>query len=321
MRHNSQSSNRFSPRKVAQATIVLGMSLYAVTATFCPVEAKKDPDSPLTYDTQGYLEKATKYARSGKKEKAIGLLQSALDSANDIPKCLAVANFIEEYRYPLVDARRACIQKAYSLCQTREDYITVAIKSRQFETYEVTRQCVNTLISTAKTPEDLYDLARKSQEVSLNDVAHLSMEKAYTLVRNVPDALRFAHEVKLLGMDDMVRKVIKDLIDDEPETHRLMTLLKNIEIYKYPDLNRYLLKKALDQSKSVDDFAEIWEAARRHREKDIFDVAAFRGKKMQLIQKVKQDRESYQQKVQEWKTGQQGGDQGQQQQQQSPSGF
>lgn len=306
------------------APIISGLSLtlalYAVAGFSSPVEAKKDPDSPLTYDTQGYLEKATKYARSGKREKAVGLLQSALDSANDIPKCLAVANFIEEYRYPLVDARRACIQKAYGLCTTREDYITVALKSRQFETYEVTRQCVNQLISTAKSPEDLYDLARKSQEVSLNDVAHLSMEKAYTLVRSVPDALKYAHEVKILGMDDMVRKVIKDLIDDEPDAHRLMTLLKNIEIYKYPDLNRYLMKKALDESKSADDFHEIWEAARRHREKDIIDVAAWRGKKMLLIQQVKRDRESYQQKVNDWKTGQQGGPQ-QQQPQQAPSGF
>ncbi len=321
MKYDPQRSKRFSIGQITPAILVMGVSLYSVAITTCPADAKKDPDSPLTYDTQGYLEKATKYARSGKREKAAGLLQSALESANDIPKCLAVANFIEEYRYPLVDARRACIQKAYSLCTTREDYITVALKSRQFETYEITRQCVNQLISTARTPEDLYDLARKSQEVSLNDVAHLSMEKAYTLVKSVPDALRYAHEVKLLGMDDMVRKVLKDLIDDEPETHRLMTLLKNIEIYKYPDLNRYLLKKALDQSKSVDDFAEIWEASRRHREKDIFDLAAYRGKKMQLIQQVKRDREAYQQKVNDWKSGQQG-DQGQPaQQQQTPSGF
>jgi len=38
------------------------------------------------------------------------------------------------------------------------------------------------------------------------------------------------------------------------------------------DMNRYLLKKALDQAGTTHDFSDIWETAMRLGQKDIFDL-------------------------------------------------
>lgn len=261
------------------------------------------PDSPLAPEVQVQLEKAGRYMKSGKPQQAAPIIESAVSSANDIPKCLAIATFSETYGYPLMEPRRRCMQKALSLCQTREDYILVALKSRQFEFYEITRECINHLVQGAKTVDELFDLARKSQEVALNDVAHMAMEKAYSGVKNVPDAIKFAHEVKQMGMDDLVRKVVKDLIDDDENGLSLCNLLKSVESLAMEDLNRYCLKKALDKAETIDELKCIYEAARRNRQNDIMQVALYRGKKLTLIKKIRQDRDEYAKQMKDWQEG------------------
>src|SRR5262249_52895740 len=81
----------------------------------------------------------------------------------------------------------------------------------------------------------------------------------------------------------------------------LCLLLRKIEVYNLKDLNRYLLKKALDQASTNQEFSDIWEASRRHNQKDIFDVAAYRGKKLLLLQRIQKDRAAYKEKVEDWK--------------------
>ncbi len=262
------------------------------------------PDSPLPIETQVALDKAGKLLKSGKYDKVEPMILSELERANDIPKCLAIASFTDGYATPqMMQVRRQCLQKALSLCQTRQDFIQIALKSRQYQFFEITRQAINSLIQNAQSIPDLYDLARKAQEVALNDIAHMAMDRAYSGVKSQPDAIKFATEAKAMGMEDLVRKVYRALIDDEDNAHHLCAMLPGLEPLGQEDLNRALLKKSLDKAMTVDEFVEIYEAARRNREQDIFKLAEYRGKKLRLIQQIKHDRAEYQKQLQSWQEG------------------
>lgn len=298
---------------------ILSLSLILHAPVADAARKNVSSDSPLTEDMQLELYRASKYMKS-RPDKAMPIIESALQSANDIPKCMAIAAYTEPYGHPLLEARRACINKALSLCTTRDDFLHVAIKARQYECFEATRTAVNSLVGSSKSVPELYDLASKAQEVALNDVAHLAMERAFKQIDNVEDALKFARQAKIMGMDDLVRNAVKALINDETETRGLCILLRNIEPFDLKDLNRSLLKRALDTAKSVQDFNDICDAAKRHGHEDVFKLAQFRGKKMVILNKYRQDSAAYQQKLEEFRKGQQ------QAQQQSapapnPSGF
>jgi hypothetical protein len=244
-------------------------------------------DSPLAAEQQAQMTKATKAMRSGKYERAEGYVLQTLDSSSDVAKCLAIADATEGTAYPMLEARRKCLNKALGLCSTREDFILVALRARKYQFFEVTRACVTALIKNARTVSDLYDLAHKSQEVALNDISHLAMEKAYTGIKTVPDAVRFATEAKSLGMEDLQRKTVKDLIDDEDDTRNLCELLLQIEPILQRDQLRYLLKKALDKATSVGHMEDIRDLSRRFNEPDIANRAAFFARKGRLMQEQK----------------------------------
>ncbi len=278
------------------------------------------PGSPLTDDAQMELERASKYMKS-QPGKATPMIMNALSSATDIPKCLAIAAYTEPYGHPMLEARRACIAKALTFCQTREDFLQLAIKARQYECFEVTRQAVNNLVGSSESCDELLDLAHKAQEVALNDVCHLAMEKAYNKADSVEEALKFAREAKVMGMEDLSRKATKELIDDEPATHDLCVLLRSIEPLGFQDLNRYLLKKAIDEARTITDMRDVYDASRRTGQNDIMKLAEFRGKKMQILEKYKASQADYQQKVDAYKA-QQGTQQQQTTQPQGlPTGF
>lgn len=265
------------------------LALMAVVAGL-PVEAAKKnkyADSPLAVEQQGQVKKAARAMKSGKYNKAQDYVEGALESSTDVAKCLAIADATEGHAYPMLEARRKCLNKALSLCSTREDYILVAIRARKFQFFEITRACVTSLIKSAKTVTDLYDLAHKSQEVALNDISHLAMEKAYTGVKTIPDAITFAQEAKSLGMDDLSRKTVKDLIDDEDDTRELCQLLLQVEPIMQRDQLRYLLKKALDKATSVGHMEDIRDLARRFNEPDIATRAAFFASKGRAAQQMK----------------------------------
>ena len=295
----------FKSAGVVRRSVAISLMIACVSVMAQPAMADKvDPNSPLTKDQQRQLKKAAAYAKKGRGDKASPIFNDILTTCTDLPKCMAVATYTEQYGHSTVDARKAIMRKAVEMCRTHDDYILVAMKSRQYECYEVTRDCIQHLISVSETIDQLTDLARKAIEVSLTDVAHLAMEKEYSLVKTVPEALEYANQTGLMGFSDLQRKCVKELIDDEPSTKQLCLILRRIEPFKLKDLNRYLLKKALDQAGSTDDFSDIWEAARRLGQKDIFDLAAFRGKKMMLMKRIQADRSAHSQRVEEWKQGQ-----------------
>jgi hypothetical protein len=252
---------------------------------------------------QKCIDRGNSAAKSGKADKATAAYQQALASADTVASCLAIADGTEHYGHVLLDARRACLNKAESVAKTRDDFCQIALKARQFELYEITKSAIDALIARAQTNEDLYDLARKAQSVSLNDVAHLALEKAYTQTTSVSEALTYAKQAKLLGMEDLCRKAVRDLIDDESDAHELLALLRQIDPLQQPDLNRRLLKKSLDCVKDVDQCKEVFDTARRYDQRDIVALASYRGKRMILLRQYKDDQAKYQQQMETWRTG------------------
>lgn len=231
-------------------------------------------DSPLPIELQGQLERAGKTMKSGKYDKAKPMLLSALEGANDVPKCLAIAQYTEPYAFPMLDFRRQCCNKALSLCSTEDDYLLMALKARRYQFFEITRECIKKLIENARTVNQLYSLARKAQEVSLNDVAHQAMDKAATGIRTGQEWLAYCENCKALGFDDLLRKALKLLIDEEDESIPLCDIALHIQRYGMRDEVRYALKKALDKvssdlSTATHEMAEIGEAARQLNEPDV----------------------------------------------------
>ena len=299
--------------RIARATrrngAIAAICSLLLLASAVPAGAKKVVDSPLTPDQQHTLDRAAHSMKSNP-GKSNPIFDSVLQTADDIPKCLAIAAYTESYGAPMVPVRRQCLQRALSLCSSRDDYLQVVVKARQYECYDVARGAINSLLGSAATPEELYDLSTKAQEVAANDVVHLSLEKAFALCKTVPDALTFAKQSKLLGCEDLTRKAIKDLIDDESDAHQLMVLLTSIEPYDMKDMDRYLLKKSLDVSNKFEDYVEIAGAARRFNEQDIREIAVYRAKKKRIIQQIQTDQMRQQQ---------QKADQAAQQAQQTPA--
>jgi len=269
-----------------------------------PVLAKKDwSQSPLPPEMYRVVSRAQSQMKSGKFKQATATINDLLASANDVPKCLAIAAATESYGFPMMDARRACMNRAFQLSGSNDDMILVALKSRQYQFFEITRQAIHSLLASAKTVNELYDLARRCQEVALNDVAHLAMEKAYTGIKDQPSAFAFAEQSKALGMEDLLRKVVKDLIDDQDEVATLCDILCKTDGYKLRDQTRYGLRKALDKSATVPDMEAIFETARRLNEPDIANRANYFIRRGKVIQKIKEDRQGYDAQLKSWREG------------------
>jgi hypothetical protein len=282
--------------------IIMGSSMLVAIA---PASARKLPpgETPLSDRQQSGMQHASSLMRSGKYEQANQVIDGVLAEANDVSKCIAIAQYTEHYGNPMNEARRNCLNKAFSLATSREDVILVALKGRQYQFFEITRQCVGSLIANARTIPELYDLARKTQEVALNDIAHLAMEKAYTGVKDQAGAFAFAEQAKAMGMDDLLRKVEKELIDDEDDVVGLCDLLIKLEGYNMRDQARYGLRKALDKAQTVSEMSAIFETARRLNEPDIANRANYFVRKGKIIQRIKEDRANYQSQLRGWREG------------------
>ncbi|HEY9773451.1 MAG TPA: hypothetical protein V6C81_06545 [Planktothrix sp.] len=284
--------------------VVAGFCMIALAA---PVLAKKAPpaDSPLTPEQQSLVDRAAHNSKNTRgAEKAAPLFLQALQSANDMPKCLAIAAGTEEFGSATTDVRRKCLDKAISLSTTPEDLLQISLKARQYEIYDAARTAVNKLLATANTPDQLYDLARKAQELACNDVVHLALEKAFSKCKTYDAGIEFMKQSKLLGAEDMTRKCMKDMIDDEGNTHNLLTLLTALEPYGMKDVNRYLLKKCLDVSSTFEDYVEIAGVARRQGMPDVREIAIYRAKKKKLQQQISTDQTKYAEQMDQYKQGQ-----------------
>ena len=207
-----------------------------------------------------------------------------LASAPDVSTCLAAASAADMVGFTLQDAKRACLQKALSLSKSRDDYFRCALKARQVQVFDITSDAIKQLLASASSTEELLDLARRAQEIAMNDVSHLALEKAFAQTHELDAALALAKQCRILGADDLAKKICREVIDDSQTCKDLMELLPGIEDFKYPEANRYLLKRALDFARNVDDEKAIFDAAHRLGQRDIEEVAGFRGRKMLQMQ-------------------------------------
>lgn len=240
--------------------------------------------SPLPIEQEAKIRKANKAVRSSKPSKSAKKCQAALDSASEVAQCLAIAEGTEKYGAPLMDVRRACLQKALTLGKNQSDFFQIALKARQYQYYEITKSAIDFVIANANSDDELFDVAQKAQELGLSDLARMAMDKDYLQVKTVPDAILFAKRAKVLNMQDVVRKTLKDLIDDEPTTMGLCNLYNEVEPFQVPDLARYLLRRAVYAVKTVGDCKEVFDIAKKNGQPDIANVAAYRGRKMIQMQ-------------------------------------
>ena len=265
----------------------------------CPSESRPREqwsNSPLSVEVQGQLERAGKLMKSGKYGSARPMVLSALGSATDVPKCLAIAEYTEPYAFPLMEVRRECCNKALSLCNTEDDYLLMALKARRYQFYEITRQSISKLIENAHTLPQLFSLAKKAHEVSLNDVAHMALEKASTGLKTGEDWRNYADNCKALGMDDLLRKAIKLMIDEEDDSATLCKIALHIQSYGMRDELRYCLRKALDKvdsdlAKATGEMSIIAETARQLNEPDVKLRAEFFVKKGNYMLKQRGEQE------------------------------
>jgi len=289
------------------ASLAAGILLAVSLNTAGSASPKVDPNSPLAGEVQIDLDRATKLMRSGRPDKAKPMIMSSLGAATDVPKCLAIAEYTEAYGFPLMEVRRECCNKALSLCSSDDDYLLMALKARHYQFYEITRQAISKLIENARTVPQLYSLAHKAHEVSLNDVAHMALEKASGGLKNKQDWFGYIEACKSLGMEDLMRKSIKLLVDEEDDSIALSELGLKIQRYNMRDEIRYCLRKALDKVSSdlptaTHEMAEIAEAARQLNEPDVQTRAEFfvkkgnymlkqRGQQAEVERQARADRE------------------------------
>jgi hypothetical protein len=270
------------------ALSVLGSgSLDLADATKCFSKSPSLVDTTdLSSEQAKAVQKAAKIAKAGNAPKAKEIIAAELASTTDVSTCLAMASAADIVGFKLQDSKRACLQKALSLSKTRDDYFRCALKARQVQVFDITADAVKQLLSSASSNEELLDLARRAQEIAMNDVSHLALEKAYAQTKDITAAFNLAKQCRLLGADDLARKICREVIDDNQTTKELIDLLPGIEEFRYPDGTRYLLKRSLDFARTVEEFKLVFDNAKRLNQNDVAELAGFRGRKLLLMQNM-----------------------------------
>jgi hypothetical protein len=274
---------------------MLPLALALAAAVCCTDSVNVQAKSPALVDTTDLsseqartVQKAAKIAKAGKAAKAKQMIADTLATTNDVSTCLAMASAADVVGFKLQDSKRACLQKALSLSKTRDDYFRCALKARQVQVFDITSDAVKQLLASASSTDELIDLARRSQEIAMNDVSHLALEKAYAQTKEITAAFQLAKQCRLLGADDLARKICREVIDDNQTTKELIDLLPGIEEFKYPDGTRYLLKRALDFARTAEEFKLVFDNSRRLGQADVAEVAGFRGRKLLQLQEMVQ---------------------------------
>jgi hypothetical protein len=278
-----------APLPMLSLAVALSLAVSFVNSMSVSVQAK----SPSLVDTTDLsseqaktVQKAAKIAKAGNAAKAKQMIADTLATTNDVSTCLAMASAADVVGFKLQDSKRACLQRALSLSKTRDDYFRCALKARQVQVFDITSDAVKQLLASANSSDELIDLARRSQEIAMNDVSHLALEKAYAQTKEITAAFQLAKQCRLLGADDLARKICREVIDDNQTTKELIDLLPGIEEFKYPDGTRYLLKRALDFARTAEEYKLVFDNSKRLGQADVAELAGFRGRKILQLQEM-----------------------------------
>jgi len=289
----AQRNTGFVPRTFI-GTALMSSALFLICQIFSGLSAlaKNSSDASSQSVDQLQVNKSLSYLKSGNWPKAAEATENAVAGATDVKSCLGVLSQMEQYGSQANKARRACLSKALNLATTNEELEEVAFAARRAGCVDLSKEALDSLIGSTTAISKLTELAFKANQEAMPDVAHLAMEKAYKLVNNQPDALDFIHQTRNLGLEDLSRQALKDLIDDQASVTDMMTLLPVIDECKMPDLVRYLLKIAVDKAKDTDEMLAVYDAAKKYDQADIVKLAQYRGRKMVLLKKVKTEESS-----------------------------
>ncbi len=295
-------STKFRTTNLLLLAALLSAPGYAAVPVLAAKFKEAKPIAPPPDENQAKILQINQLLKTGKIQMAGTLILSVLESMTTVDECLNLANLTQTYGFPMMEVRRQCVRRALSLCKTSHDLMLVALTSRQYQFFELTRQAIKTLIDNTNTDADLQNLAVNAQHLGLNDIAEMAMEKVYQQTNSPEEAIYFAQEVRSMGMEKMAHKAIADLIAKEDNPVRLCVLLNSIQSLNMHDLNRQLLKKALDSAESGTDYNAIGKGAKKANELDIANVADYRLRKMELIKQIRQDQASYEDQVQDWQS-------------------
>src|SRR5690606_24870393 len=82
-------------------TMMVSLALLILSVVPASVDAKSkySVESPLTVDQQKALRRGVGYAKKGKKDKAAPIFNAVISEATDLPKCLAIAEYTEQYGF------------------------------------------------------------------------------------------------------------------------------------------------------------------------------------------------------------------------------
>lgn len=270
---------------------ILLCSLSAAVLLAAPVLAKNQFEgSNLSSEAQSELSKGLRYFKSKNFTRGTEAIESITNAAPDTSACLYVSGTLDAYGASAAKAKRACMVKALNMARTHEELLNVAIKARRAECFDISKQALDSLVGSTTTFDDLIEIARQAHQATTDEVARIALLKAYTLVDNVPDAFVFCKEASALGQDELVRRCLKDLIEDQTSTTDLVALLPRVSSFEMVDITRLALKRGLEKCKTVDDYLAVYNNAKRYEQEDIVKLAQYRGRKLTLINKIKEER-------------------------------
>lgn len=251
----------------------------------------------LTKSEQKQIDRAASYMRAKNWPRAEEAVSSFASSAGSLSSCMYAMEALSHFGGAANKSKRACFEKAISLAQNNDELMDVALKARQCELFDLSREAFDKLVGSCDNLQDLTLIAREAQKMSMGDLSHLAMQKAYTRVDNIPDALQYARDSYSFGLEDLTRKCLKDLLEDQESVHGLLEIAGKIEPLHMNEMIRFALVRALDKAKTVDQMLAVYNAAKHYGEEDVVKVAQYRGRKMLLQKKLKDEAASTPQAV------------------------
>ncbi len=250
------------------------------------------PDSNLPEEGQKALQRAVSAMKAKNYSKAQEAVQSAAASATDAQGCLFIIQTLSSFGGMANKMKRPAVERAMSLATTNDEIMAVAKHAREAEMYDLAKHTTDKLVTSTNSFTDLMAVAHQAHAAANADSVHLALQKAYSTISNEPDALDFIRQAHDLGIDHLSQKAAKDLIEDQTTAVELVALANKLETIALPHLVREALVAALDKAKTVSDYVAIFEAAKHFEYADIVKLATYRGRKLTIINKIKNQAEN-----------------------------
>lgn len=273
---------------------VLGLHLAASTLTCMPASAKQYyPDSQITAMQQAHLNKAEKYVRARNWNKAQvevdAIVSQSSNAENGKDLVFAAGIMAQKPTAQSGKLTRVLITAALTRKLDNDSLLDLARYARDTACFDLAKQAYDKLIAQSKSFEELIALANAAHKGGASDMTNLALEKALSLCESQPEALELVALSVDLGADDVARKAMKALADDQDTVQELIDLTEQTKIANMTDVTRFMLLSAMEKCKIVGDYVLVFNAAKKHGQMDIANKVRYRGRKLDLTNKIKQE--------------------------------